>query len=127
MSNLKSDQSVDIITVRSVPAPSEARLLEVSEVPRICITRSLNSRVGNTFARDMLGPSPIPAFPDPPRTKQCGGDDSAAERPARECAPTTLLRLSRPLIPRSYSTPASFTLVKSGLAGQTISYLTPLA
>ena len=29
--NLKSDQSVDIITVRSVPAPSEARLLEVSK------------------------------------------------------------------------------------------------
>lgn len=32
MSNLKSDQSVDSVTVHSVPAPSEARLLEVSEV-----------------------------------------------------------------------------------------------
>ena len=81
MSNLKSDQSVDSVIAHSVAALSEARLLEVSEVPRICIARGRNSSVGDTSLRNMLGPSPIPASPDPPRTKQCGGDDSAAERP----------------------------------------------
>lgn len=63
MSNLKSDQSVDIITVRSVAAPSEARLLEVSEVPRICITRSLNGRVGDTSLKNMLQSESNPRFP----------------------------------------------------------------
>ena len=90
MSNLKSDQSVDSVTTHSVPAPSEARLLEVSEVPRICIARSLNGRVGSTSLQQCSSPSPIPAFPDPPRTKQCGGDDSAAERPVKETAPNKL-------------------------------------
>lgn len=90
ITDLKSDQSVDSVTAHSVAAPSEARRLEVSEVPRICIARSPIGAVGDTSLRNMLGPSPIPASPDPPRTKQCGGDDSAAERPARECAPNKL-------------------------------------
>ena len=90
ITDLKSDQSVDSVISAQFPAPSEARRLESSEVPRICIARSLNGRVGDIFARDMLGPSPIPAFPNPPRTKQCGGDDSAAERPVKETAPNKL-------------------------------------
>ena len=90
MSNLKSDQSVDSVTTHSVPAPSEARLLEVSEVPRIYITRSPIGAVGNIFARDMLGPSPIPAFPNPPGSNTVWWRLPAAERPARECAPNKL-------------------------------------
>ena len=89
-SNLKSDQSVDSVISTAFADTSRSRLLEVSEVPRICIARGRNGSVGDTSLRNMLGPSPIPAFPDLPRTKQCGGDDSAAERPARECAPNKL-------------------------------------
>ena len=81
ITDLKSDQSVDSVISTAFAAPSEARRLEVSEVPRICITRSLNGRVGSTSLQQCSSPSPIPAFPNPPRTKQCGGDDSATERP----------------------------------------------
>ena len=70
MSNLKSDQSVDSVTAHSVPAPSEARLLEVSEVPRICIARSLNGRVGDTSLKNMLGHGSIPASPILPAVKR---------------------------------------------------------
>ena len=90
ITDLKSDQSVDSVAAHSVPALSEARLLEMSEVPRICIARSPIGAVGDTSLKNMLGPSPIPAFPNPPRTKQCGGDDSAAERPVKETAPNKL-------------------------------------
>ena len=63
MSNLKSDQSVDSVISAQFPDTSRSRLLEVSEVPRICITRSLNGRVGDTSLQQCSSPSPIPAFP----------------------------------------------------------------
>ena len=85
MSNLKSDQSVDSVTAHSVPAPSEARLLEMSEVPRICIARSQIGAVDNTSLRNMLGPSPIPTFPDPPRNN---------ERPRQNAPPENVLQTS---------------------------------
>ena len=89
-SNLKSDQSVDIITTHSFAASSQRSWLETLRSQAERIIGSLNGRVGSTSLQQCSSPSPIPAFPDPPRTKQCGGDDSAAERPARECAPNKL-------------------------------------
>ena len=126
ITDLKSDQSVDIITAHSVPAPSEARLLEVSEVPRICIARSPIGAVGNTLARDMLGPSPTPVISTLPRSKTDPWRRLRGRTSPRKTSPSEVYRVSRPLIPRSYSTPATFILVKSGLAGQTISHLTSL-
>lgn len=63
ITDLKSDQSVDSQITHSVAAPSEARLLEVSEVPRICITRGRNGAVGNTLAPTLSRPWFNPRFP----------------------------------------------------------------
>lgn len=125
ITDLKSDQSVDSVTARSVPDTSRSRLLEVSEVLGVCIARGRNGSVGDTLVQQCSSPSPIPAFPDPPRTKQCGGD-SPRQNDQRKTSPSEAQRLSRPLIPRSYSTPATFILVKFCLAGQILSHLTPL-
>ena len=121
MSNLKSDQSVDSVTTHSVAAPSEARLLEVSEVPRICITRSLNGRVGSTSLQQCSSPSPIPAFPILSAVKRLSRETPRDRTSPRKTSPNKLYRVSRLLIPRSYSTPAIPSLVKSGLAGQILS------
>lgn len=126
MSNLKSDQSVDIITVHSVPDTSRSRLLEVSEVPRICITRSLNGRVGSTSLQQCSSPSPTPVISTLPRSKTDPWRRLRGRTSPRKTSPSEVYRVSRSLIPRSYSTPAIPTLVKSGLAGQTISHLTSL-
>ena len=92
MSNLKSDQSVDSVAAHSVTAPSEARLLEVSEVPRICITRSLNGRVGSTSLQQCSGPSPIPIITPSPQQNRHVETTPRQNVPAQDCSKQAILR-----------------------------------
>ena len=85
ITDLKSDQSVDSVTAHSVPAPSEARLLEMSEVPRICITRGRNGAVGNTSLPSTPSPSPTPVIRPLPRSN---------ERPRQNAPPENVLQTS---------------------------------
>ena len=95
MSNLKSDQSVDSVISTAFPAPSEARLLEMSEVPRICITRSLNGRVGNIFAPTLSRPwfnsRELPSV----RSKTPLPRDSPRQNvPAQDCSKQAILSIA---------------------------------
>lgn len=90
MSNLKSDQSVDSVISAQFPDTSQRSVLEVSEVPRICIARGRNGSVGDTLVQQCSGPSPIPAFPNPPRINERPWRLPETERPVKETAPNKL-------------------------------------
>ena len=60
ITDLKSDQSVDSVISAQFPDTSQRSVLEMSEVPRICIARSPIGAVDNIFARHSLGHGSIP-------------------------------------------------------------------
>ena len=121
MSNLKSDQSVDSVVAHSVPAFSKRGWLETLRSQAERIIGSLNGRVGDTLVQQCSSPSPTPVISTLPRSKTDPWRRLRGRTSPRKTAPNKLYRVSRFLIPRSYSTPATFILVKSGLAGQILS------